>query len=93
MNTITGRIAGTFDYGNCGIVPLVQVDIPKPTLRNNGFMEFTGMPQVQVPGLGDALTESNHAGLKQGHVMIRFSDGGTFGTYTAANPKDTYWFS
>ena len=88
---ITAKIDGTYDYGNCGIVPLVRVPMPKPKLRNNGYCEFNGCPTLHVPGLSAAFPTPGYT--NSGHVMLVFSDDKTFGTFASRQPGDIYRFS
>lgn len=81
---IDGVLDGTYDYGNCGIVPLVRVDIEKPKLRNNGYNCYTGHPRLRVPGLAAVLPGEGQS-IRQGHVMIFYRCGGSFGTFLGTN--------
>ena len=95
MQTVTGRVVGTWDYGACGIVPLIEVPITKPKFRNNGFNCYSGMPVVRCPELFDLLPADGHwKEFRQGHVMVRFTDGERFGTYASGtSAKTDYSFS
>jgi hypothetical protein len=84
---------GTFDYGACGIVPLIKIDQPKPKLRNNGFNCYGGHPVVHVPGLSASLPDEGRP-IRQGHVMVVYRDGKRFGTYAdTIRGNDLYSFS
>lgn len=90
---LTGTIIGTCDYGACGIVPLVRIDAPKPRLRNNGCNAYCGHPRTHVPGLAQQLPPDACGIVRQGHVMLTYADGQSFGTYASdANGDDVYTF-
>jgi len=63
---LTGRLDGLYDYGACGMVPLIRLDVAKPVLRNNGFACFSGHPLVHVRGLAVALLTRD---VPSGRVM------------------------
>ena len=87
---LTGRLDGMYDYGFCGMVPLIWLDVAKPVLTNNGFNCFGGHRLVHVPGLAEALPDEGRA-IRQGHVMVFYSDGQRFGTYaTTLRGGDVY---
>lgn len=91
---MTATIIGKYDYGNCGMVPLILVPIPKPKLSNNGCNDFVGMPVVDVPGLYDILESDERWKSRHGHVMLVFSDGQRFGTWASTSGNDDrYLFS
>lgn len=93
MNIKTARIDGTYDFGNCGIVPLIRVAGNKPKFKNNGYACFAGQEPLTVPGLYNALPDDGRQ-LRQGHVMLVYDDGGRFGTYAHAySPDAAYNFS
>ena len=78
---LLGKLDGLYDYGNCGMVPLIRLDCRKPRLRNNGYNCYGGHPRVHVPGLRDALPIEADRPLRQGLVMFVYRDGSRFGTY------------
>lgn len=91
FRVIEGRLSGTVAAGALGQIPLILIDEPKPILRNNGYNAFSGMPRVHVAGLSAVLPEVRD-GLRQGHVELRFTCGGTFGTFASANATDVHSF-
>lgn len=91
--TVIGTVDGTYDYGACGIVPLIRVPIAKPRLRNNGYNSYNGHPVVKVEGLYEVLPNEGRP-IRQGHVMVMYRDGQRFGTYAAGYPGNSeYSFS
>jgi len=93
MATWEGKLDGEFDYGACGMVPLIRVNHAKPRLRNNGFNCYGGHPVVHVPGLAAALPDEGRP-IRQGHVMVVYRDGKQFGTYAdTVRGNDLYAFS
>jgi hypothetical protein len=92
--TWEGRIDGQYNYGACGMVPLIRIDRRKPKLRNNGYNCFCGHPLVHVPGLAAAIPAEDDRPIRQGHVMVIYSDGSRFGTYASTGRGgDVYDFS
>jgi hypothetical protein len=88
-----GRLDGQYDYGACGMVPLIRIDRAKPRLRNNGYNCYCGHPLVCVPGLADALPVREDCTIRQGHVMVVYRDGSKFGTYASTGRGgDVYEF-
>ncbi len=91
--TWEGKLDGKFDYGACGMVPLIRVNHAKPRLRNNGYNCYGGHPVVHVPGLAAAMPDEGRA-IRQGHVMVVYRDGSRFGTYAdTIRGNDMYSFS
>ena len=87
--TLQGKIVGTTDAGACGTIPVIAIDAPKPTLRNNGYACYGGHPQVHVPGLAAMLPREGGASLRQGHALLTYSDGQQFQTYVDNMMGDT----
>jgi hypothetical protein len=91
---VQGRLDGVFDYGAAGIVPLIRLDIPKPRLVNNGYAVYGGHPEIEVPGLFEALAESPDLRpdvadrYRSGHVMIYYADGERFGSFAGSISPD-----
>ena len=83
MTTLQGKLDGQYDFGACGMVPLIRLNCRKPKLRNNGYNCYGGHPRVCVPGLRDALPVEDDRPLRQGHVMVVYRDGSRFGTYAS----------
>lgn len=93
QNLWQGRLDGLYDYGACGMVPLIRIDRDKPRLRNNGCNCYCGHPLVHVPGLVDVLPVEDDRPIRQGHVMVFYRDGSRFGTYASTSRGgDVYEF-
>lgn len=95
---ITATLIGTKNRGALGDVPVVSVPTAKPKFRNNGYNVYSGQPSLRVPGLRAALLAYDAAHnpndpRPQGHVLLKYSDGGHFGTFTYDNGNDVFNFS
>jgi len=91
---LTGTLDGTTDAGACGPIPVVQIDAPKPRLRNNGYACYCGHPLVKIEGLRDALPAPDDGRIiRRGYVVLRYRDGLQFFTYASTvRGDDTYSF-
>jgi len=100
MNQVKqAKLVGTEKRGALGEVPVIQVDGPKPKLTNNGYNCFSGQAKLHVPGLRNALVEYDNRegsgnGAPQGHVILKYADGGEFGSYTGLGGEEeiySFW--
>lgn len=79
--------------GVLGEIPTIFVAATKPSFINNGYACYSGQPDLHIPGFSDRLPDEGRP-LRQGHVMIRYTCGGRFLTYTSnSKGKDIYSFS
>lgn len=81
---MTATLIGETFGGALGTLPLVRVATRKPKLKNNGFNCFHGQPDMEVPGLEEALKEADRP-IAQGWVKLQYNDGSAL--LYAANTK------
>ncbi len=85
---MNAKLDGQYDFGFVGMVPMIRVDAPRPKLVNNGYCCYSGIPELHVPGLRDALPDDGRP-IRQGHVMLVFADGQHFSSYASIGRDDT----
>lgn len=94
------KIVGMEEFGAVGMVPVVAVPGPIPKLQSNGWGAIFGQEAIAIPGLFGMLPEhvapepAVPFGVRQGHVLLKYSGGKQFLTWTSqSNPNGAYKFS